>query len=77
MKGKRTSRILSIILLAAMLLTLMPATAFAEDSAAATWTQVALEDITSEDAIAITMNVGGTYIVLPTKGSGSNGTGSG
>ena len=46
MKGKRTSRILSIVLLVAMMLTLMPATAFA--STVTTWTETSLEDIAEQ-----------------------------
>ena len=72
MKYRRTSRFLSIVLLIAMVLTLMPTVAFAAGTVT-TWEQVALEDITAEDTVAITMNVGGTYYVLPTNGAGSQG----
>ena len=59
MKYRRTSRLLSIVLLVAMLLTLMPATALAEDAATTTtWTQASLADITADDTVAITMKVG-------------------
>ena len=71
MKGKRTSRILSIVLLVAMMLTLMPATAFA--STVTTWTETSLEDIAEGDTIAITMKVGDVYYVLPTRGAGNDG----
>ena len=73
MKVRKTSRLLSIVLLVAMLLTLMPATALAEDSATTTWTQTTLAEITTEDTVAITMNVGGNYVILPTSGAGSSG----
>ena len=72
MKNRRFSRFLSIVLLVAMVLTLMPATALAAGTVT-TWEQVALADITADDTIAITMNAGGTYYVLPTNGAGSSG----
>ena len=65
MKNRRTSRFLSIVLLIAMVLTLMPTAALAEDTAT-TWTQIAFADIKPEDTIAITMKVEDTYQVLPT-----------
>ena len=65
MKYRRTSRFLSIVLLVAMMLTLMPTAALAEDTAT-TWTQIAFADIKPEDTIAITMKVEDTYQVLPT-----------
>ena len=72
MNKRRFSRFLSMVLLVAMVLTLMPATALAAGTVT-TWEQVALADITADDTIAITMNAGGTYYVLPTNGAGSSG----
>ena len=72
MKYRRSSRFLSIVLLIAMVLTLMPTVAFAAGTVSK-WEQVKLEDITAEDTVAITMNAGGTYYVLPTTGAGSQG----
>ena len=72
MKYRRLSRFLSIVLLIAMVLTLMPTVAFAAGTVSK-WEQVKLEDITAEDTVAITMNAGGTYYVLPTTGAGSQG----
>ena len=72
MNKRRFSRFLSMVLLVAMVLTLMPATALAAGTVT-TWEQVALADITADDTIAITMNAGGTYYVLPTNGAGSKG----
>ena len=72
MNNRRFSRFLSMVLLVAMVLTLMPATALAAGTVT-TWEQVALADITADDTIAITMNAGGTYHVLPTTGAGGDG----
>ncbi len=66
MKYRRTSRFLSIVLLVAMVLTLMPTAAFAEDTATTTWTQTALADIASGDTVAITMSKDGNTWLLPT-----------
>ena len=71
MKYRRTSRFLAMVLLVAMLLTLMPTVALAEGDETQTWTEVAFEDITSEDVIAITMKVGTDYYVLPSATTGS------
>ncbi len=66
MKYRRTSRFLSIVLLVAMVLTLMPTAAFAEDNATTTWIQTTLADITSGDTVAITMSKDGNTWLLPT-----------
>ena len=71
MKAKRRSRLLSIVMLVAMLLTLMPTAAFAEDSASSTWTRSRLEDIKSTDTVAITMSTEENTWLLPTSASGS------
>ena len=71
MKLKR-GRILSWLLLVAMVLSLLPAAAFAEETTA--WSQIAFADITAEDTVAITMtDAEGITYVLPTVATGSNG----
>ena len=81
---KRMSKVLSIVLLLGMLLSLMPASAFAEDiriiddfddvaNAEDSWQKVELADITASDTVAITMTKGETTWILPTTGAGSQG----
>ena len=70
---KRThSRALSLLLAVVMVLSMLPATALAADSAT-TWTRVDFSAITAEDTVAITMTKDGTTYVLPTVGSGGSG----
>jgi len=56
-----------------MVFSLLPVSIFAADGATATWTKTTLEEITSEDTVAITMTKDGTTWVLPTTGGGNNG----
>ena len=66
MKYRRTSRFLSIVLLIAMVLTLMPTVALAEDTTTtSTWTQIDLKDVQSSDTVAITMSKDGNTWLLP------------
>ena len=69
---KRMSKILSMVLLLGMLLSLLPAAAFAADDGA-TWQKVELADISADDTVAITRTKGDATWVLPTTGSGSQG----
>jgi hypothetical protein len=73
MRKRTASKLLSLLLTACMLFSLLPASIFAEDTDTATWEKVAFEDIAADDTVAITMTKGDTTWVLPTKGSGSNG----
>ncbi len=73
MRKRTTSKILSLLLAACMLFSLFPVSIFAEDTDSATWTKTTLNEITSEDTVAITMSKDGTTWVLPTKGNGSQG----
>ena len=61
---KKMSKLLSVMLLLGMLLSLVPAAAFAADGNA-TWEPVALADITADDVVAITMSKDGTTWALP------------
>ena len=61
---KKMSKLLSVMLLLGMLLSLVPAAAFAADGNA-TWEPVALADITADDTVAITMSKDGTTWALP------------
>ena len=66
MKKHRMSRLLSILLLAAMLLSLMPAAAASAEEPVATWSRVSLEDLSEGDIAAITMtSESGTTYILP------------
>ena len=65
MKTPIRRKIMSLLLSAVMLISLLPAQVFAADGAESTWTSVALEDVTSDDTIAITMSNGNTTWVLP------------
>ncbi len=73
MRKRTTSKILSLLLAACMLFSLFPVSIFAEDTDSATWAKTTLDEITSEDTVAITMTKGDTTWVLPTTGGGSQG----
>ena len=64
MKKRRTSRLLAMVLLVAMMLSLMPTFALAEDATTETWTKVDLADVTEDDVVAISMLKDGTYYFL-------------
>jgi len=64
-------RVLSWLLVLAMLLSMLPLTAFAEGNATA-WTKIAFEDILPEDSIAITMTKEGVTYALPTANLGTS-----
>ena len=69
MKGRTSKRILSALLSLVMLLSLLPVSVFAaETETTATWTKVALSDITATDTVAITMTKDNTTWVLPNDG---------
>ena len=70
MKGRTSKRLLSALLSLVMLLSLLPVAAFATETAEskATWTKVALSDITATDTVAITMTKDKTTWVLPNDG---------
>ena len=69
MKGRTSKRILSALLSLVMLLSLLPVSVFAtETETTATWTKVALSDITATDTVAITMTKDKTTWVLPNDG---------
>jgi len=71
MKNLR-SRVLAMLLAVVMVLSMIPATVFATDTAT-TWTKVDFSAITAEDTVAITMSKDGTTYVLPTTAAGSSG----
>ena len=73
MKGRTSKRILSALLSLVMLLSLLPVSVFATETAEskATWTKVALSDIAATDTVAITMTKDKDTWVLPTTGEGS------
>ena len=71
MKNLR-SRVLAMLLAVVMVLSMIPATVFATDTAT-TWTKVDFSAITAEDTVAITMTKDGTTYVLPTVGNGGSG----
>ena len=63
---KKMSKLLSVMLLLGMLLSLVPAAAFAADDSAS-WEPVTLESITPDDTVAITMSKDGTTWALPSR----------
>ncbi len=65
------SRALSLLLAVIMVLSMIPATVFATDTAT-TWTKVDFSAITAADTVAITMSKDGTTWVLPTTAAGSS-----
>jgi len=72
MKHKQTSRILSLLLVVAMVFSMLPVGVFAAEGTA-TWSKVELTDITPEDTIAITMtNPNGVTYVLPSNETEKN-----
>ncbi len=82
MKYRRTSRFLSIVLLVAMVLTLMPTAAFAEDSAVTeSWELIggaeAIEAAAAENTVTVTMTTedGTTYVLYNGNGTSSAPTG--
>ena len=82
MKYRRTSRFLSIVLLVAMVLTLMPTAAFAEDSAVTeSWELIggadAIDAAAAEGTVAVTMTTAGgtTYVLYNGNGTESAPTG--
>ena len=82
MKYRRTSRFLSIVLLVAMVLTLMPTAAFAEDSAVTeSWELIggadAIDAAAAEGTVAVTMTTenGTTYVLYNANGTESAPTG--
>ena len=69
---KKMSKLLSVMLLLGMLLSLVPAAAFAADDSAS-WEKVDLESILAGDTVAITMSKDGTTWILPTTAAGGKG----
>ena len=67
----KNTRILSWLLVVAMVLSMLPTFAFADDSATV-WTKVEFVDIKATDTVAITMTSGEETYVLPTVGLGSS-----
>ena len=65
-------RILSWLLVLAMVLSLVPGMVFAEDAATA-WTKTAFENIQATDTVAITMTKEGVTYALPTGNLGTSG----
>ena len=68
---KQSKKVLSWLLILAMVLSMVPAMSFAE-SGTAFWKPVSFEDITPEDTVAITMTKNGVTYVLPNVGEGSS-----
>ena len=66
------SRVLALMLALVMVISMIPAAVFAEDTAT-TWTKVDFSAITAEDTVAITMSKDGVTYVLPTTAAGSSG----
>lgn len=66
-----TNRVLSLLLVVAMVLSMVPVSAFAAETTS-TWSKVELADITADDTVAITMSDGTTTWAL----YNANGTGS-
>ena len=73
MRKRKGSKLLSLLLSLVMVVSMLPVSIWAEDSASATWTKAELADITENDTVAITMTKDGTTWVLPTTGAGSKG----
>jgi len=63
-------KVLSCLLVLALSFSMFPLAAFAEDASATAWTKVSLEEITSDDTVAVTMTKGDVTYVLPTVGKG-------
>ncbi|MBP3412720.1 MAG: S-layer homology domain-containing protein [Oscillospiraceae bacterium] len=68
----KKSRILSWLLIVAMVFSLLPAVSFAEGESTL-WKKVSLAEIQPSDTVAITMTKEGTTYALPTVGAGSSG----
>lgn len=67
-------RIFVWLLVLAMVCSMLPTIAFAEDDpTTSTWAKVAFADIKASDTVAITMTKDGTTYALPTAGEGSSG----
>ena len=66
---KKMSKLLSVVLLLSMLLSLVPAAAFAADGSAS-WEKADLESILPGDTVAITMSKDGTTWILPNAATG-------
>ena len=66
------SRVLALMLALVMVISMIPAAVFAEDTAT-TWTKVDFSAITAEDTVAITMSKDGVTYVLPTTAAGGSG----
>ncbi len=68
---KQSKKVLSWLLILAMVLSMVPAMAFGA-TGTETWKAVDFESITSQDTIAITMSKDGATYVLPTVGEGGS-----
>ena len=66
-------RIFVWLLVLAMVCSMLPTIAFAEDPTTTTWAKVAFADIKASDTVAITMTKNGTTYALPTVCEGSKG----
>ena len=66
-------RIFVWLLVLAMVCSMLPTIAFAEDPTTSTWAKVAFADIKAGDTVAITMSKNGTTYALPTAGNGGDG----
>ena len=62
---KQLRKVLAVILAIGMLMSTLTVLGMAADATEATWTKVALSEITAEDTIAITMTYGDTTWLLP------------
>ncbi|MBQ2446113.1 MAG: hypothetical protein II272_06680, partial [Oscillospiraceae bacterium] len=67
----KNQRILSMFLVVAMLLSLLPAVSFANEGTVS-WKKIDLADIRAEDTVAITMTKDSTTYALPTVGEGGS-----
>ncbi len=65
-------RILSWVLVLAMVLSVFPSVSFAREGSTL-WTKISFADIKAEDTVAITMTKDATTYVLPTLGAGGSG----
>ena len=66
-------RLFAWLLVLAMVCSILPTVAFAEDPTTSTWSKVAFADIKASDTVAITMSKNGTTYALPTAGNGGDG----